>query len=98
MQRYGASQGNLDALAQTLLTLGETTESGGHDGEKPRLLILLGWLASLGRVVSARCGLPACQPGVRVSNYEEALGQYEDILVRIGISSLNSMPATLPSN
>ena len=27
MQRYGASQGNLDALAQTLLTLGETTES-----------------------------------------------------------------------
>ena len=27
MQRYGASQGNLDALAQTLLALGETTES-----------------------------------------------------------------------
>ena len=27
MQRYGASQGNLDALAQTLLNLGETTES-----------------------------------------------------------------------
>ena len=27
MQRYGASQGNLDALAQSLLTLGETTES-----------------------------------------------------------------------
>ncbi len=27
MQRYGASQGNIDALAQTLLTLGETTET-----------------------------------------------------------------------
>ena len=27
MQRYGASKGNLGALAQTLLTLSETTES-----------------------------------------------------------------------
>ena len=27
IQRYGASQGNLDALAQTLLNLGEITES-----------------------------------------------------------------------
>ena len=73
MQRYGASQGNLDALAQTLLTLGETTESSGHDGEKLKAVDPVGWL------VLPWAGLSQPDVDFQRANQAYESGNYEEV-------------------